>query len=63
MQWTTNTRLAAMIPAYVYSISIIVTEFWKITHIVAPETIGIFDFTMVLLIAENPSQMFLEIFL
>jgi len=36
-----------------------VTEFWKITHIVAPETIGIFDFTMVLWIAQNPFQVFL----
>jgi len=33
---------------YVY-----VTEFWKITHMVAPETIGIFEFSMPLLIAET----------
>jgi len=32
-----------------------VTEFWKITHIVMPETIGILKFTMVLWIAQNPS--------
>jgi len=37
-----------------------VTEFWKITHIVVPETIGIFDFAMVLQIAQNPSQIFLN---
>ena len=36
-----------------------VTEFWKITHIVAPETIGIFDFIMVLQIPQNTSQIFL----
>jgi len=40
-----------------------VTEFWKITNIVVPETIGIFDFTMTLWIAQNPSQTFLKIFL
>jgi len=32
---------------------IIVTEFWKITHMVAPETIRIFELSMALLIAEN----------
>ena len=37
-----------------------VTEFWKITHIVVPETIEIFDFTMTLWIAQNPSQIFFE---
>jgi len=30
-----------------------VTEFWKITHMVVPETIKIFEFSMVLLIAET----------
>jgi len=30
-----------------------VTEFWKITHMVVPETIRIFEFTMELLIAET----------
>jgi len=40
-----------------------VTEFWKITHIAVPETIGIFDITMVLRIIQNPSQIFLKIFL
>jgi len=30
-----------------------VTEFWKITHMGAPETIRIFEFTMALLIAET----------
>jgi len=30
-----------------------VTEFWKITHMVAPETITIFEFSMALLIAET----------
>jgi len=29
-----------------------VTEFWKITHMVAPETIRIFELSMALLIAE-----------
>jgi len=30
-----------------------VTEFWKITHMVAPETIRIFEFSMALLIGET----------
>jgi len=30
-----------------------VTKFWKITHMVAPETIGIFELSMALLIAET----------
>jgi len=30
-----------------------VTEFWKITHMGAPETIRIFEFSMALLIAEK----------
>jgi len=29
-----------------------VTEFWKITYMVVPETIRIFEFSMALLIAE-----------
>jgi len=33
--------------------SIYVTEFWKITHMVTPETIRIFEFSMALLIAEK----------
>ena len=39
-----------------------VTEFWKIILMVVPETIRIFDFTMVLLTAENTSNIS-EIFL
>jgi len=31
---------------------IFVTEFWKITHTVAPESIRIFEFNMMLWIAE-----------
>jgi len=30
-----------------------VTEFWKITHMGAPKTIRIFEFSMALLIAET----------
>jgi len=30
-----------------------VTEFWKITHMVVPETIRIFEYSMALLIAET----------
>jgi len=30
----------------------IVTEIWKITHMVTPETVRIFEFSMALLIAE-----------
>jgi len=30
-----------------------VTEFWKITHMVMPEIIRIFEFSMTLLIAET----------
>jgi len=30
-----------------------VTEFWRITHMVAPETIRIFEFSMALLIAKT----------
>jgi len=30
-----------------------VTEFWKITHMGAPETIRIFEFSMTLLITET----------
>jgi len=30
-----------------------VTEFWKITHMGAPETIRIFEFSMALLITET----------
>ena len=37
----------------------IVTEFWKIILMGAPETIKIFKFTMVLLTAENTFQVFL----
>jgi len=42
---------------------IIVTEFWKITHMGAPETIRIFEFSMALLIVEitfkNISKLYL----
>jgi len=39
---------------------IIVTEFWKITHMGAPETIRIFEFSMALLIAETTLKIFLN---
>ena len=37
------------------------TKFWKITHIVVPETIGFFDFIVLYTadIAQNNSQIFL----
>jgi len=35
------------------AISVYVTEFWKITHMVVPETMKIFEFSMALLIAET----------
>ena len=40
-----------------------VTEFWKITLIVVPETIRIFETSMVLLLAESTFQIFLKKFL
>jgi len=47
------------------TITLYVTEFCKITHMVAPKTIRIFEFSMVLLIAEttfkNISKLFLGI--
>jgi len=43
--------------------AIYVTEFWKITLMVMPETIRIFQFTIMLLTAEKPSKIFLTIFL
>jgi len=37
------------------------TEFWKITHMVVPEPIRIFEFSMALLIAETTFKIFLVI--
>jgi len=41
--------------------SVFVTEFWKITHMGAPETIRIFEFSMALLIAETTFKTLLVI--
>jgi len=41
-------ELIMIIYIYIY-----VTEFWKITHMVAHETIRIFEFSMALLISET----------
>jgi len=37
-----------------------VTEFWKITHMGAPETIRFFELSMALLIAETNFKIFLN---
>jgi len=48
---------------YTHGITIYVTEFWKITHMGAPETIRIFEFSMVLLIAETTFKNIYKLYL
>ena len=42
-------------------VGIRVTEFWKINHFIAHETIRIFMFNMVYLLAETTAQIFLKL--
>jgi len=68
-------QLKSLSPKYVHKLAencefggikknLFVTKFWKITYMVAPETIRIFEFSMALLIAEttfkNISKLYLQ---
>jgi len=50
------------LPFLLYAVTIVM-EFWKITLMVAPETIKIFQSSMPLLVAENIFERISKIFL